>query len=135
MSRTLLALAVAAAFAAAPLMARAGTSEREPLSGTWSGLITGQAGVVKQQRILIVMNARESGGTWRLGAGCYGSLKLDTISGGYHHYLRTPAPGATCAGGDIDCLKLAGRNLEDEVTSHLGGRWNSSGTLRRLSSS
>ena len=45
--------------------------------------------------------------------------------------LRKLAPGATCAGGDIDCLKQAGANLYDAVTSHLGGAHDLSGTLRR----
>jgi hypothetical protein len=134
MSRMLILLAVAAACAMTALAAQADTTHGEPLSGTWSGVISGQPGVVTRQHILIVVNARESGGSWRLSASCHGSLKLDSISDGYHHYLRTPAPGATCAGGDIDCLKPDGLSLEDEVTSHLGGRWDSGGTLRRLGS-
>ena len=128
-------LAVAVSCAATAVVARAGTTETEPLSGTWSGVISGQPGIVTRQHIMIVVNARESGGTWRLSASCYGSLKLDSISGGYHHYLRTPSPDATCAGGDVDCLRLDGLSLDDEVTSHLGGRWDSSGTLQRLRSS
>ena len=82
-------------------------------------------------RIVIVVNGRETGGSWRLSATCHGSLTLDGISNGYHHYLRKLAPGATCAGGDIDCLKQAGANLYDAVTSHLGGAHDLSGTLRR----
>ena len=80
---------------------------------------------------MIVVNARETGGSWRLSATCHGPLTLSSISGGYHHYLRKLAPGATCAGGDVDCLKRAGANLYDAVTSHLGGAHDSSGTLRR----
>ena len=66
-----------------------------------------------------------------ISATCRGPLTLDSISGGYHHYLRKLARGATCAGGDIDCLKRAGANLYDSVTSHLGGEYDSAGTLRR----
>ena len=42
-------------------------------------------------------------------------------------------PGATCAGGDVDCLERVGANLYDAVTSHLGGAYDLSGALRRLS--
>jgi hypothetical protein len=55
---------------------------------------------------------------------------LDNISNGYHHYRRKVARGATCAGGDIDCLKRVGANVCDAVTSHKGGEYDSSGTLR-----
>ena len=132
MSRTLVVLALAATCTGTALAARAGTPQGEPLAGTWSGVIGGQPGLVTRQHIQIVVNARESGGSWRLSGSCYGSLKLASISGGYHHYLRTAAPGATCAGGDVDCLKPDGLLLEDAVTSHLGGRWDANGTLQRL---
>ena len=103
----------------------------KPLAGTWSCTISGQpSSGIQGDRILIVVNARETGGSWRLSATCHGPLTLDSISGGYHHYLRKLAPGATCAGGDIDCLKRAGANLYDAVTSHLGSADDSSGTLR-----
>lgn len=82
--------------------------------------------------MVVVVNARETGGSWRISARCQGSLALQGISGGYHHYVRMLAAGATCAGGDVDCLKRAGGALYDAVTSHLGGAWDSSGTLRRV---
>ena len=81
---------------------------------------------------MIVVNAGETGGSWKLSATCHGPLTLDSISSGYHHYLRKLVPGATCAGGDVDCLKLVGANLYDAVTSHLGGAFDLSGTLRRI---
>jgi hypothetical protein len=71
-------------------------------------------------------------GSWKLGPACHGPLVLDSISGGYHHYLRKRARGVKCAGGDIDCLKRVGANVYDSVTSHLGGAWDTSGTLRRV---
>jgi hypothetical protein len=80
----------------------------------------------------ITINASESRGTWRLSASCYGVLTLDSISGGYHHYLRHVASGGSCTGGDIDCLKRAGAGLYDAVTAHQGGAWDTSGTLRRV---
>jgi len=130
-SRRLLPLVVAAIWAVAAATALAG-NHREPLAGTWSGVISGQPSSGNRGgRIVIVVNARETGGSWRLSATCHGPLTLDSISGGYHHYLRKLAPGATCAGGDVDCLKRAGANLYDAVTSHLGSAYDLSVTLRR----
>jgi hypothetical protein len=99
------------------------------LTGTWSGYLTGGG---SRQRIVIVVNARETGGSWKLSASCYGPLKLDSISNGYHHYLRKRGRGATCAGGDIDCLRRVGANVYDAVTPRSGVAWGSSGTLRRV---
>jgi hypothetical protein len=108
------------------------SNHREPLAGTWSGVISGQPGSGNRgSHILIVVNARETGGSWKLSATCHGPLTLSSISNGYHHYLRKLAPGATCAGGDVDCLKQTGANLYDAVTSHLGRAHDLSGTLRR----
>jgi hypothetical protein len=59
-------------------------------------------------------------------------LTLDSISGGYHHYLRKLAHGSTCSSGDIDCLKRVGANVYDSVTSHKGGEYDQGGTLRRV---
>jgi len=130
-SRRLLPLVVAAIWAVAAATALAG-NHREPLTGTWSGVISGPPSSGNRGgRIVIVVNARETGGSWRLSATCHGPLTLDSISGGYHHYLRKLAPGATCAGGDVDCLKRAGANLYDAVTSHLGSAYDLSVTLRR----
>jgi hypothetical protein len=132
-SRRVLPLATAAVCAAAAIPATASAPHRGPLTGSWSGYIAGQSG--KRQHIVIVINARESGGSWKLSNACQGPLTLDSISSGYHHYLQRLAHGAICAGGDIDCLKRAGANLYDSVTSHLGGAWDSSGTLYRVHSS
>jgi hypothetical protein len=107
-------------------------NHRQPLTGTWTGELTGPSSGVRGVRVVIVVNAHETGGSWKLGATCRGPLTLDSISNGYHHYLRKLVPGATCAGGDVDCLKRAGANLFDAVTSHLGGAYDLSGTLRRV---
>ena len=107
--------------------------QTEPLAGTWTGEITGQSsGGPRSDRIVIVVNASETGGSWSLSSTCHGPLTLDSISSGYHHYLRRLSPGATCAGGDVDCLKPAGASLYDAVTSHLGSSYDLSGTLRRV---
>ncbi|HTP21978.1 MAG TPA: hypothetical protein VMJ65_20395 [Solirubrobacteraceae bacterium] len=106
------------------------TSRGGPLTGTWSGLIAGSG--VPHQHILISVNAKQNGGSWKLSNTCRGPLTLDSISGGYHHYLRKLARGSTCAGGDIDCLKRVGSNVYDSVTSHKGGEYDEGGTLRRV---
>jgi hypothetical protein len=133
-SRRLVPFLVAAICAAAATSA-VGSIHGGPLTGTWSGYITGQAGSgVKRHHIVIVVNAKETGGSWELSATCHGPLTLDSISYGYHHYLRKLARGSRCAGGDIDCLKRVGANVYDAVTSHLGGAYDSSGSLRRVRS-
>ena len=125
-------LLVVAAFAATAAAALGSTTHGGPLTGTWSGYIAGQPGSgVRRQHILIVVNAKQNGGSWKLSARCHGPLTLDSISNGYHHYLRELARGSTCAGGDIDCLKRVGPNVYDAVTSHRGGEYDSSGTLYR----
>jgi hypothetical protein len=105
-----------------------------PLSGNWRGYISRQTSYgVKRQRITISVNAKETAGSWQLNARCYGALTLDSISDGYHHFLRHVAHGADCAGGDVDCLKPAAAGaIYDAVTSHLGGSWDTSGTLKRI---
>ena len=128
-SRRLLPLVIGAICLVAVAGALARTNHGGPLSGTWSGYIAGGG---KRQHIVIVVNAKETGGSWKLGATCYGPLTLDSISNGYHHYRRGQGRGATCAGGDIDCLKPAGANIYDAVTSRLGGAYDSGGTLRRV---
>jgi hypothetical protein len=132
-SRRLIPLLIAGICAVTAIAAPARTNHGGPLTGTWSGYIVGQPGShFNRQHIVIVVNARETGGSWRLSDTCHGPLTLDSISGGYHHYLRKLARGATCAGGDIDCLKLAGADVYDSVTSHLGGQYDASGTLHRV---
>jgi hypothetical protein len=133
-SRWLLPLLATAICAVTPVTA-AGSLRGGPLTGTWSGYITGQTGSgVKRQRMVIVVNAKETGGTWQLGVSCHGPLTLESISSGYHHYLRKLARGSTCGGGDVDCLKRVGPDMYDAVTSHLGGAWGESGTFRRVRS-
>jgi hypothetical protein len=115
------------------IVAFAKTSHSGRLTGTWSGSIAGKPGSgVKLLHIRIVVNARETGGSWKVSATCHGPLALESISNGYHHYVRRLARGARCAGGDVDCLKRAGANVYDAVTSHISGEYDSSGTLRRV---
>jgi len=127
--------AMATAASAAPSVTAttaAANNHNGPLTGTWTGDITGQPGSgVPGNRVVVVVNASETGGSWKLGATCRGPLMLDSISNGYHHYRRKLVPGATCTGGDVDCLKRIGASLYDAVTSHLGSAHDLSGTLRR----
>ena|SRR5581483_3237507 len=123
---------VAAGVAAPPGVARTtGVSRSGVLSGTWRGTLSGSVGgSVRRERILIVVNARETAGSWKVSPTCHGSLTLDSISGGYHHYRRRVASGASCLGGDVDCLMRVGAHLSDWVTPRPGG-YARGGTLRR----
>jgi hypothetical protein len=129
--RRLVPLAIAVSVGVSAIVAVAKPSHSGRLTGTWSGYIAGTPGSgVTRRHIRVVVNARETGGSWRISAACDGPLTLESISNGYHHYLRKLARGATCAGGDVDCLKRVGADVYDAVTSHLGGEYDSSGTLR-----
>jgi hypothetical protein len=130
--RRLLPLAVAVACISAASVAAARTSRGGPLTGTWSGYIAGKPGSgVKRRHIVIVVNAKETGGSWELSATCHGPLTLDSISNGYHHYLRHLARGSTCAGGDVDCLEREGAKVGDWITPRPNG-WSRNGLLHRV---
>lgn len=101
-----------------------------PLSGTWSGTIAGRG--VKARHIVITVNARQTGGTWKISARCRGALTLDSISNGYHHYRRHGGSGAACPTNDVDCLKRVGANVYDAITPYRSTEYDVSGTLRRL---
>jgi hypothetical protein len=101
------------------------------LSGSWTGVLAGSSSSTQRLRIAIVVDPNERAGSWRVSATCHGRLTLDSVSGGYHHYRRRLSPGATCAGGDVDCLMRVGANLYDSVTPHPGGEA-LSGTLKRV---
>jgi hypothetical protein len=132
--RRLVPLVIAACVALPATVASGKTSQGGQFTGTWRGYIAGTPGSgVKRQHIRIVINASETRGNWKISATCHGPLTLDSISNGYHHYLRKVAHGTTCAGGDVDCLRRVGANVYDAVTSHRGGEYDSGGTLRRVS--
>jgi hypothetical protein len=131
--RRLVPLAIAVSVGASAIVAFGKPSHNGRLTGTWSGYIAGNPGSgVKRHHMRIVVNAGETGGSWRISATCHGPLTLDSISNGYHHYLRKLARGATCAGGDVDCLRRVGADVYDAVTSHIGGQYDSRGTLRHV---
>ena len=131
--RRLVPLAIVAIVAVSAIVAFGEASHNGRLTGTWSGYIAGKPGSgVKRRHIRIVVNAKETGGSWRISATCHGLLTLDSISNGFHHYRRRLAPGANCAAGHVDCLERAGANVYDAVTSQSGGEYDSFGTLRRV---
>jgi hypothetical protein len=130
--RLLALLSAAAIFVVAPTIAAGATRHRGPLTGTWTGAIGGSG--TRPVHIVIVVNAAQTRGSWRLSATCHGSLTLDSISDGYHHYLRHFAGTGDCAGGDIDCLKRVGANVYDAVTSRHSGEYGTGGTLHRARS-
>jgi hypothetical protein len=123
----------AAGSAATPSRAStARLSQSGVLTGTWRGTLSGSAhGSIRRERILIVVNAHESAGRWKVSPTCHGSLTLDSVSNGYHHYRRRSASGASCLGGDIDCLMRIGANMSDWVTPRPGG-YARNGTLHRV---
>jgi len=128
MRRLLVIVALLAGLTATAGSAATPRATHGPLTGTWRGVLTGGA---QKERITITVNGPETAGTWKVSASCHGTLTLDSISNGYHHYLRHVASGSTCAGGDIDCLMRAGANLYDTITPRPNG-WSRSGTLHRV---
>jgi hypothetical protein len=132
--RRLIPFAIAACVALSTPAAFGKASQGGKLTGTWSGYIAGVPGSgIKRQHMRVVVNARETGGSWKISSTCYGALKLESISDGYHHYFRKLAHGATCASGYVDCLEPDGANIYDAVTSPRGDAYDSGGTLRRVS--
>ncbi len=131
----LAAATAAAGSAATPGTARATRANGSVvLTGKWTGVLTGSVnGSVRRERITIVVNARQTAGSWKVSSSCRGSLTLHNISDGYHHYRRHLASGASCRGGDIDCLQRDGANVIDSVTPRAGG-WARNGTLHRVRS-
>jgi hypothetical protein len=132
MRRLLVIVAVLAGATAAAGSAATSRATSGPLTGTWRGTLTGtRNGTTQHERITITINGRQTGGTWKVSASCHGSLTLDSISGGSHHFRRHRSSGSTCAGGDIDCLWPEGTTVYDNVTPRPGG-WARNGTLHRL---
>jgi hypothetical protein len=126
--RILVAAVVLAALTATASSAAAPVASRGPLTGTWKGVLTNGT---RKEPLTITIGGAEKAGTWKVSASCHGKLSLDSISGGSHHFLRHVAAGATCAGGDIDCLWTQGKSIYDNVTPRTGG-WSRNGTLHRV---
>jgi len=120
--------AVLAGLTAAASSAATPRATHGPLTGTWRGVLTNGT---QNERVTFTVNGAQTAGTWKVSASCHGRLTLDSISNGYHHYVRHVASGSSCAGGDVDCLMRAGANLYDNVTPRPNG-WGRNGTLHRV---
>ena len=126
-------VAILASLVLVAIMATGASSHSGPLTGTWSGFMRqGSGSTAPRHHLRLVVNASERGGSWRISARCLGSLRLKNISNGYHHYIEVLAPGATCRGGGIDCLKRVGAGLYDTFQSPPGTKYDNDGTLRRV---
>jgi hypothetical protein len=89
--------------------------------GTWSGYITPFPGSsASRQRFTIVVARGERAGTWKIGSRCGGTLRLQDISYGYHHYYRLAGANAGCAAVGVDCLKRVGAQMVDAFVPNSG---------------
>ena len=88
--------------------------------GTWSGYVTPFPGSgASRRRFMIVVARGERRGTWRIGLRCAGTLRLEDISSGYHHYYRV---GGASAGA---------RHSASTASSVSAHRWSTCSSLAR----
>jgi hypothetical protein len=89
--------------------------------GTWSGTLQPTSGSQAQpEQLTVHVRLGEQTGTWSINSSCYGTLTLQSISNGFHHYNRIAAQGTTCATGNaggVDCLMRTGSQVLDEYVS------------------
>lgn len=125
-----------ACVAAGGALVLAGAVQAAPATsivGTWSGYLTPAAGShASRQRLTVVVDRGERAGTWRINARCAGTLRLDNISNGFHHYYRVAGAHPGCAPLGVDCLKRDGSRIVDWFVSN-SGTANSNGAFRRMS--
>ena len=119
-------LAILAILAIAVAAASAGASSVS-LVGSWKGYLTTSG---KRVSFSVTVRRGERSGTWKLGTGCSGALKLKDISDGYHHYYRVAGKNAGCSVPGVDCVKRAGSGLFDWFVPNAGGNGDT-GTLHR----
>lgn len=95
---------------------------RPPTSivGTWSGPVSSPGSQGSSQRFVIVVDRGEQAGTWQIGRGCAGTLRLKNISDGFHHYYRVARANAGCAQPGIDCLERSGNQMVDVFMPNSG---------------
>jgi hypothetical protein len=96
------------------------------LVGTWSGTLESSG-----EQLTLTVAPRERSGTWKLSPTCYGTLALESISGGYHHYNRIASPDASCTAGGVDCLWREGSSQVLDLYVPAEGA-ESSGLLTRV---
>lgn len=95
------------------------------LVGTWTGALEPSG-----EQLTLTVAPRERSGTWKLSPTCYGTLALESISNGYHHYNRVASPNASCTAGGVDCLWREGAQVLDLYVPAEGVE--SSGWLKRV---
>ena len=93
--RRLVPLAIIACLGLTAYVAFGKAPQHGSLTGTWSGYIAGKPGSeATRQHMRIVVNARQTGGSWKISATCHGPLTLD------EHLQRLPPlppeAGARC---------------------------------------
>jgi hypothetical protein len=96
------------------------------LVGTWSGTLESSG-----EQLTLTVAPRERTGTWKLSPTCYGTLALESISGGYHHYNRIASPQAACTAGGVDCVWREGSSQVLDLYVPAEGA-ESSGLLTRM---
>jgi len=132
--RRLIPLAVVAVVAVSVIVAFGKTSPQRggsPAPGVATSPGNPGSGL-RRHHIRIVINARQTGGSWKDQLQLPRALTLDSISNAY-----PPLSPQVGARRDLRRrrrrrLKRAGASVYDAVTSHLGGEYDRSGTLRRV---
>ncbi len=123
-------IALAAVLGATGSMAMVpGADAKKPptgLVGTWSGTLESSG-----EQLTLTIARHERSGTWSLSPTCYGTLELESISGGYHHYNRIASPEAGCSGGGVDCVWREGKSQILDLYVPAEGA-ESSGLLARM---
>ena len=100
--------------------------------GTWSVYpAPTPGGHSSDQRFIVAVDPGEHTGTWQLGSGCTGTLRLKDISGGYHHFYRIAGGNAGCAPLGVDCLTRDGAQMADVFIAGSGAGFNT--YMRRVS--
>ena len=79
--------------------------------GSWSGTLEG--GGSSPLRFTARVNGTEEKGTWSEGGTCHGTLVLQSISNGFHHFYRIAAKHSSCTASGIDCLMRDGSQVLD----------------------
>ncbi len=114
-------VACAAAAVALVLVGPVDAAPATSIVGTWSGFLTPASGShASRQRLTVVVDRGERAGTWRISARCAGTLRLDDISNGFHHYYRVAGAHPSCAPLGLDCLRRVGARIVDWFVSNSG---------------
>lgn len=121
-------IAIAAVVAAGGANAARSSSSASSLVGKWKGHL-GASGK-RTLSFQVSINSNQRSGTWRISSSCSGTLRLDDISDGYHHYYREYGKDRGCGPPGVDCLRRTGAGVVDWF-SNPQGIVSYDGTLRR----